>query len=61
MSNLGRTDVERIVETVLNDLSIEVKDGDFTDPDSRTIILKYKNTELSRTWFGVVQKSGRDG
>jgi hypothetical protein len=61
MSNLGRTDVERIVETVLSDLSIEVKDGDFTNPNSRTVILKYKNTELSRTWFDVVQKSEYEG
>lgn len=61
MTNLGRGDVERIVETVLSDLSIEVKDGDFTSPNSRTVILKYKNTELSRTWFDVVQKSEYEG
>jgi hypothetical protein len=57
MSNLGKTDIERIVETMLGELSIEVKDGSFTDPNSRTIILKYKNTEVHRTWFDVVQKS----
>lgn len=61
MSNLGRTDVERIVETMLGDLSIEIKDGDFTDTNSRTVILKYKNSELSRTWFNVVQKPEYDG
>jgi hypothetical protein len=61
MSNLGRTDVERIVETMLTDLRIEVKGGDFTDPNNRTIVLMHGKTELARTRFNVVQKGEYDG
>lgn len=61
MSNLGRTDVERIVEAMLMDLTIEVKDGNFTDPNSRTVILMHGKKELARAWFDVVQKSEYDG
>lgn len=61
MSNLGRTDVERIVETMLMDLSIEVKEGNFTDPNSRTLVLMHGKKELARTWFSVVQTSEYEG
>lgn len=61
MSNLGRSDVERIVETVLSDLSIEVKGGSFTDPNCRTIVLRYGTREISRAYFDVVQKSEYEG
>ena len=59
--NLDKHDVERIVETMLSSLTLEVKDGGFTDPNSRTILLKYKGTELSRTYFDVVQKDEYEG
>jgi len=54
--NLNRSDVERIVETMLADLSIEVKDGGWTDPNFRTVVLKYKEKEISNTWFSVKDK-----
>lgn len=59
--NLDKHDVERIVETMLSSLTIEVKNGDFTDPNNRTVVLKYKGTELSRTYFDVVQKREYEG
>ncbi len=59
--NLEKADVERIVEGVLNELSIHVKDGDFTDPNSRKIILRYKDTEISTAYFDVVQKGEYEG
>lgn len=61
MINLTKNDVERIVETMLQGLSIEVKNGGFTAPNDRIVILKYNNTEITRTWFDVVQKEEYDG
>jgi alpha-beta hydrolase superfamily lysophospholipase len=46
---------------MLTDLRIEVKDGDFTDPNNRTVVLMHGKTELARTWFNVVQKGEYDG
>jgi hypothetical protein len=57
MNNLGRTDVERIVEAMLDNLSIEIKDGSFGDPDSRTVVLMHNSKELARTWFSVKQST----
>ena len=58
---LTREDVERIVENVLRDLSIEVDGGDFTMPNSRCIKLMLSNRELSRTYFDVCQKDEYEG
>ena len=58
---MQRDDVERIVENILRDLTIEVKDGDFTNPNSRTVILKLGDRELSRDWFDVVQQNEYEG
>lgn len=55
MSNLGRADVERIIENVLKELSINVKGSNWTDPNNRTIELKYKNEVISTAYFDVVQ------
>lgn len=59
--NLNKHDVERIVETMLNSLTIEVVDGNFTDPNSRTVLLKYNGNEIGRASFDVVQKSEYEG
>ena len=59
--NLEKADVERIVECMLNDLSIHVKDGDFTCPNERKIVLKYRSTEISTAYFDVVQKGEYEG
>jgi glutamate formiminotransferase len=58
---MQRDDVERIVENILRELTIEVKDGEFTSPNNRTIILKLGDRELSRTWFDVVQTREYEG
>lgn len=58
---MTRDDVVRITEDVLRNLSIEIKDGDFTNPNNRTVMLMYRNQEISRTWFDVVQKGEYDG
>lgn len=58
---LTREDVERITENVLRDLSLEVTNGDFTDPNNRTIILKLGTVEISRTYFDVRQQREYEG
>jgi len=58
---LNRDDVQRIVENVLRDLTLEIKNGDFTDPNSRTIFLKYNGQEIDRVSFNVVQKREYEG
>lgn len=52
--NLDKNDVERIVENILNDLSIEVQYGGNLHPNTRTIILKYKNNIISESEFDVI-------
>jgi len=58
---MTRDDVERITQNVLRELSIEIKDGGFTDPNSRTVLLKLGDTVLSETWFNVVQRDEYEG
>lgn len=58
---LTREDIERITENVLSQLSIEVSGGDFTNPNSRTIILKLGDRIISRDYFDVVQKREYEG
>lgn len=50
MNNLGRTDVERIVEEVLKNLSLSINP---TLTNTLRIELKYKNTVLSDARFTV--------
>jgi hypothetical protein len=52
MHNLGRTDVERIVEEVLKNLSIVVKHG--ATNNICHIELKFKETVLSDTCVSVI-------
>ncbi len=51
MNNLGRTDVERIVEEVLKNLSLSINPTLTTN--TLRIELKYKNTVLSDARFTV--------
>lgn len=58
---LTRADVERIIENVLSELSIEVRRGDFTDPNSRKVELKLGERILSTDYFDVVQQQEYEG
>jgi hypothetical protein len=52
---LVKEDVERIVENVLRDLTIEIDRGGPDNPNSRCILLKLKGRELDRAYFSVEQ------
>ena len=51
MSNLGRADVERIVENVLKNLSIEVTPSVVSD--RLKIELKFRDDVLSSSYFSI--------
>jgi hypothetical protein len=51
---MTREDVIRITESVLENLSIEVREGSGTD--ERIIVLNYNDREISRDWFSVRQE-----
>ena len=61
MATLGREDVERIVENVLRGLSLSVKTENWTDPNTRTISLKYNGIELSSIDVDVANKPEYEG
>jgi ribosome-binding factor A len=50
---LERSDVERIIENVLRNLSIQVVSAEVRDPNIQTIILKLEDKEISRTYIDV--------
>lgn len=58
---LTRADVERIIENVLSNLTIEVKTGNFTMPNQRTVVLRLGDRVLSSDYFDVVQKAEYEG
>lgn len=58
---LDKEDVKRITESILSELRIEVMDGDFTSPNSRTVILYHGERELSRDYFDIVQTREYEG
>jgi len=70
---LTRADVERIINNVIQEkttlfkedliknLSIVVKDGGFTDPNSRKIGIYYDEELITEAWFDVVQTDEYDG
>ena len=58
---LTREDVERITENVLSQLSIKVKNGDFTDPNRRIVLLKLRDRIISQDYFDVVQQREYEG
>lgn len=54
---LNRTDVERIIENTLKDLSISVvKVDDYISPNDRKVVLSYKDIVISETYFDVVEQ-----
>jgi hypothetical protein len=52
---LNREDVERIVENVLSELSLNVSSNSFYSPNERKITLMYKDKILSETFLDVMQ------
>ena len=54
-------DKTSVIEFLKENLSIEVDDGDFTDPNRRTIKLFLGKEEISRASFDVVQKREYEG
>jgi hypothetical protein len=48
-----RADIERIVENVLRDLTIEVTEDGW--PNTRCVILKMGSRELSRDTFSIIE------
>ncbi len=59
--NLTRSDVERIVENMLENIKVSVSRGGFTDPNSRKVTLSYNSKVISETWFDVVQTREYEG
>lgn len=58
---LLREDVERIIENVLNELRLDVQDGDFTMPNYRTVVLKLGDRVITQATFDVVQTREYEG
>lgn len=70
---LTRSDVERIVGNVIAErelmskddfiqgLSIEVRNGDFTMPNYRTVVVKFNGIEIASDSFDVVQMDEYEG
>jgi hypothetical protein len=70
---LTREDVERIVSNVIRErelmtkdefiqgLSISVTNGDFTNPNSRTVTIKFNGVEITSDYFDVVQTREYEG
>lgn len=51
--SLTREDVVRITEQVLSDLRLQEERPSFTDPNTRTVHLKYKGKVISTVYFDV--------
>jgi hypothetical protein len=58
---LNREDVERIVKNVLSELTLDIESGDFTSPNSRTVILKLGDRLIAQAHFDVVQAQEYEG
>jgi hypothetical protein len=58
---MTRDDVERIIENTLRELTIDVTDGDWTNPNSRTVELKYQNRVISTAYFNVKERRDYEG
>ncbi len=58
---MNREDVVRITESVLQNLSLEVESGHWTEPNKRTILLKYGTVLIDKIDFDVVQKDEYEG
>lgn len=58
---MNREDVVRITESVIRDLKLELEPVSFVDPNSRTIVLKYKDQIIDSVWFDVRDKREYEG
>lgn len=70
---LTRADVERIIDNVISErglmtkdefiqgLSLEIRNGGFTDPNSRKVELRLDDKVISTAYFDVVQASEYEG
>jgi len=59
---LSRTDVERIVEnSIRENLTINVSDGDFTSPNSRKIEVRYGTEVIATEYFDVKEQREYEG
>ncbi len=58
---LTKADVERITAQVLEDLTIEVEDGGFTDPNRREIKLRFRGKVISSDSFDIKQQREYEG
>ncbi len=59
---MTRDDVERIVENVLRELSLEVEDGDFYGSrNARTIKLMYQGKVITTASFDVEEQDSYRG
>lgn len=53
---LNKYDVERIVQQLLSQLTLELNRGDFTNPNDRTILLKHNGEVIDYVTFDVRQR-----
>jgi len=59
---LNRDDIERIVENYIRDnLSVQVLSGDFTNPNSRTVVVHLGPRIISSDSFSIVQEREYEG
>ena len=58
---MNRDDVIRITEDVLRGLELDIEEGHFTDPNSRTVLLKLNGKTVASATFDVVQKDEYEG
>jgi hypothetical protein len=52
---------DELLDYLKSNLSIEIENGDFIDPNRRWIILKLDNEQISSASFDVVQKPEYEG
>lgn len=54
--NYTKDDIERIIKNVLDELTLEIETGCFTDPNFRKIILKLHDKEITSTYIDITNK-----
>jgi hypothetical protein len=57
---LVRSDIERIVENVISELSLEVSNGDFYSSNSKKIILRLGDRIITEAWIDVTNQPSND-
>lgn len=58
---LIREDIVRIAESVIKDLRLELERTDFTDPNRRTVVLKYNGTVIDSVTFDIKDQREYEG